>query len=51
MRLPLQTSRDIADGDFKVLTMTLSGLLLAAPEDRPLWIEVGASSHESASSF
>jgi hypothetical protein len=27
----------------KVLTMTLSGILMAAPEDRPLWIEVGAS--------
>jgi hypothetical protein len=23
--------------------MTLSGILLAAPDDRPLWIEVGAS--------
>jgi hypothetical protein len=37
---PLREVYGVSD---KVLTMTLSGILLAAPEDRPLWIEVGAS--------
>jgi hypothetical protein len=37
---PLREIYGVSD---KVLTMTLSGMLLAAPEDRPLWIEVGAS--------
>src|ERR1700733_6264675 len=37
---PLREVYGISD---KVLTMTLSGILLAAPDERPLWIEVGAS--------
>jgi hypothetical protein len=37
---PLREIYGVSD---KVLTMTLSGILLAAPEDWPLWIEVGAS--------
>jgi hypothetical protein len=37
---PLREVYGISD---KVLTMTLSGILLAAPDDRPLWVEVGAS--------
>jgi hypothetical protein len=37
---PLREVYGVSD---KVLTMTLSGILLAAPEDRPIWIEVGAS--------
>jgi hypothetical protein len=37
---PLREVYGVSD---KVLTMTLSGVLLAAPEDRPIWIEVGAS--------
>jgi hypothetical protein len=37
---PLREVYGVSD---KVLTMTLSGILLAAPEDRPLWVEVGAS--------
>jgi hypothetical protein len=37
---PLREVYGISD---KVLSMILSGLLLAAPEDRPLWIEVGGS--------
>jgi hypothetical protein len=37
---PLREIYGVSD---KVLTMTLSGILLAAPEDRPLWVEVGAS--------
>jgi hypothetical protein len=37
---PLREVYGVSD---KVLTMTLSGILLAAPEDRPVWIEVGAS--------
>ena len=37
---PLREVYGVSD---KVLTMTLSGILMAAPEDRPLWIEVGAS--------
>jgi hypothetical protein len=37
---PLREIYGVSD---KVLTMTLSIVLLAAPEDRPLWIEVGAS--------
>jgi hypothetical protein len=37
---PLREIYGVSD---KVLTMTLSGILLAAPEDRPVWIEVGAS--------
>ena len=37
---PLREVYGVSD---KVLTMTLSGILLAAPDDRPLWVEVGAS--------
>jgi hypothetical protein len=37
---PLREVYGVSD---KVLTMTLSGVLLAAPEDLPVWIEVGAS--------
>jgi hypothetical protein len=37
---PLREVYGVSD---KVLTMTLSGILLAAPEDRPLWVEAGAS--------
>jgi hypothetical protein len=37
---PLREIYGVSD---KVLTMTLSGILLAAPDDRPLWVEVGAS--------
>jgi hypothetical protein len=37
---PLREVYGVSD---KVLTMTLSGILLAASENRPLWIEVGAS--------
>jgi hypothetical protein len=37
---PLREIYGVSD---KVLTMTLSGILLAAPEDLPVWIEVGAS--------
>jgi hypothetical protein len=37
---PLREVYGVSD---KVLTMTLSGILLAAPEDFPVWIEVGAS--------
>jgi hypothetical protein len=37
---PLREIYGVSD---KVLTMTLSGILLAAPKDWPLWIEVGAS--------
>jgi hypothetical protein len=37
---PLREVYGVSD---KVLTMTLSGILLAAPGDRPLWVEVGAS--------
>ena len=37
---PLREVYGVSD---KVLTMTLSGILLAAPEDLPIWIEVGAS--------
>jgi hypothetical protein len=37
---PLREVYGVSD---KVLTMTLSSILLAAPDDRPLWIEVGAS--------
>jgi hypothetical protein len=37
---PLREVYGVSD---KVLTMTLSGVLLAAPDDRPLWVEVGAS--------
>jgi hypothetical protein len=36
---PLREVYGVSD---KVLTMTLSGILLAAPDDWPLWIEVGA---------
>jgi hypothetical protein len=36
---PLREVYGVSD---KVLTMTLSGILLAAPDDRPLWVEVGA---------
>jgi hypothetical protein len=37
---PLREVYGVSD---KVLTMTLSGILLAAPESLPIWIEVGAS--------
>jgi len=37
---PLREVYGVSD---KVLTMTLSGILLAAPEELPVWIEVGAS--------
>jgi hypothetical protein len=37
---PLREVYGVSD---KVLTMTLSGILLAAPENFPVWIEVGAS--------
>jgi hypothetical protein len=37
---PLREVYGVSD---KVLTMPLSGILLAAPEGRPLWVEVGAS--------
>jgi hypothetical protein len=37
---PLREVYGVSD---KVLAMTLSGILLAAPVDRPVWIEVGAS--------
>jgi hypothetical protein len=39
----IEPLREIYGVSDKVLTMTLSGLLLAAPEDMPVWIEVGAS--------
>ena len=35
--------REVYGASDKVLTMTLSGILLAAPGDLPVWIEVGAS--------
>jgi hypothetical protein len=37
---PLREVYGVSD---KVLTMTLSGLLLAAPGDMPVWVEVGGS--------
>jgi hypothetical protein len=37
---PLREVYGVSD---KVLTMTLSGILLAAPENMPIWIELGAS--------
>jgi hypothetical protein len=43
LKLGIGPLREVYGVSDKVLTMTLSGILLAAPEDWPLWIEVGAS--------